>query len=80
VIDLEVVKRLETGLAKNQPDWPYWVRPYNYSEKEWNEIDTWVRNTFGDTDWGYEGRWVGSSRKYWFREAADRTFFLLRWT
>lgn len=73
------MKRLETGLAKNQPDWPYWVQPINYSSFEWADMDTWVRATFGDTDWSDKGRWVGSSRKYWFRDAADRTWFVLRW-
>ena len=74
------VKRLETGYAETQPDWPYWVQPMNYSAFEWADMDTWVRATFGDTNWSHKGRWVGSSRKYWFRDAADRTWFVLRWS
>ena len=74
------MKRLETGHAETQPDWPYWVQPMNYSAFEWADMDTWVRATFGDTDWSDKGRWVGSSRKYWFRDAADRTWFVLRWS
>ena len=74
-------KRLETGKAVLQPDWPYWVQPLGYDKFEWAEIDKWIRETMGDTNWGtHNGRWVGSDRKYWFRNEADRTFFILRWS
>lgn len=75
------MKRLETGYADNQPKWPYWVRPCNYSESEWQAMSGWMVDTMGNSNWSVEhARWVGNDRKYWFREAADRTFFLLRWT
>jgi len=75
------MKRLDVGHAENQPDWPYWVKPYNYDRFEWADMDRWVRDIFGDTDWSTPaGRWVGSDRKYWFRYEADRTLFLLRWS
>ena len=74
-------KRLETGYADNQPKWPYWVSPHNYSGPEWLRMSQWMVETFGNTDWSTPGgRWVGSDRKYWFRDAADRTFFILRWS
>ena len=74
-------KRLETGYADNQPKWPYWVSPHNYSGPEWLRMSQWMVETFGNTDWSTPGgRWVGSDRKYWFRNAADRTFFILRWS
>ena len=80
-IDEINVKRLETGYADNQPKWPYWVRPHNYDEKEWREKDKWLLNIMGDNNWHKENaRWVGSNRKYWFRDDADRTFFILRWS
>ena len=80
-IDNINVKRLETGYADNQPKWPYWVRPHNYDEKEWREMDKWLLNIMGDNNWHKENaRWVGSNRKYWFRDDADRTFFILRWS
>ena len=80
-IDEINMKRLETGYADNQPKWPYWVRPHNYDEKEWYDIDKWLLNTMGDNNWHKENaRWVGSNRKYWFRDDADRTFFILRWS
>ena len=80
-IDEINVKRLETGYADNQPKWPYWVRPCNYEEKEWYDMDKWLLNIMGDNNWHKENaRWVGSNRKYWFRDEADRTFFILRWS
>jgi len=80
IFDL-TMKRLETGHADNQPKWPYWVRPFNYSESEWQAMSVWMTETFGDSNWLKENAlWVGSDRKYWFRNEADRTFFLLRWS
>jgi|688.fasta_scaffold01959_11 hypothetical protein len=77
----EQLKRLETGRADNQPKWPYWVCPYHYSRAEWIDIEEWMKETMGTSNWLEENaRWVSSDRKYWFREEADRTFFLLRWS
>ena len=75
------VKRLETGYADNQPKWPYWVRPYNYKEKEWYDMDEWLIDTMGDNNWlTKNARWVGSNQKYWFRDERDRTMFILKWS
>ena len=80
-IDEINVKRLETGYADNQPKWPYWVRPHNYDEKEWYDMDKWLINIMGDSNWHKENApWVGSNRKYWFRDEADRTFFIVGWS
>jgi len=44
-------------------------------------MSQWVTDTMGDCNWLKENaRWVGSNRKYWFRDEADRTFFILRWS
>ena len=75
------MKRLETGYADDQPSHPYWVKPLNYSWEEWHDIKNWMLEIFGDCNWAIpNGRWVGSNRKYWFRNEADRTFFILRWS
>jgi len=74
------LKRIDTGYADNQPKWPYWVQPQYYSVTEMYNIEMWVQATFGDILWADEGRWVGSDRKYWFRNEGDRTLFLLKWT
>jgi hypothetical protein len=80
IFDL-TMKRLDVGYAENQPKWPYWVQPFNYSESDWQAMSGWMTDTFGDSNWLKENAlWVGSDRKYWFRNEADRTFFLLRWS
>ena len=80
-VDRFYMKRLETGYAGSQPKYPYWVRPWNYSESEWRAIDDWMIETFGDSDWLLDNApYVGSDQKYWFLKESDRTFFLLRWS
>ena len=75
------MKHIETGYAENQPRWPYWVRPYNYSAKEWLDMTDWMVATFGPSDWLLKNApYVGSDRKYWFRDERDRTFFILKWS
>ena len=75
------IKRIETGYADNQPKYPYWVKPLNYSAPEWLQINVWIIDTMGYSDWSIEhGRWIGSDRKYWFRDERDRTMFILRWS
>jgi len=73
-------KHIDVGCADNQPKWPYWVKPCNYSRKEWDDMGVWMVKTFGNGDWMMDGLWVGSDRKYWFREERDRTLFLLKWS
>ena len=79
-IDTVNMKRLDTGYADNQPKWPYWVQPQYYTTTDWYNIHKWMQETFGDSNWADKGLWVGSDRKYWFRNESDRTLFLLKWT
>jgi hypothetical protein len=59
--------QLETGYADNQP--------------KWQAMSVWMTNTMGNSNWSVEhARWVGSDRKYWFRDERDRTLFLLKWS
>ncbi len=54
----------------------------------WPEMEAWCYQTFGDDSypiWG-EGkapepaqRWYKNNRKFWFRNEADRTMFVLKW-
>ena len=74
------VKSIDTGKAVLQPKWPYWVQPLGYSQAEWFDMDQWIHRTMGDNDWSQNGRWVGSDRKYWFRDERDRTMFILKWS
>lgn len=81
VYEYNSMKRLETGYADNQPKWPYWVRPCNYNEQEWYDMDEWLIDTMGDNNWlTKNARWVGSNQKYWFRDERDRTMFILKWS
>jgi hypothetical protein len=44
-------------------------------------MNKWLLDTMGQNNWFTENaRWVGSNQKYWFREEADRTWFILRWS
>ena len=79
-IDTYNMKRLDTGYAKNQPNWPYWVQPRYYNIIDWHDMHKWMKETFGDSNWSNKGLWVGSDRKYWFRAESDRTLFLLKWS
>lgn len=76
-----IKKRLEIGYADNQPKWAYWVKPRLYTGADWLRMDQWMRETMGESNWLQENaRWVGSDRKYWFRDERDRTMFILRWS
>jgi hypothetical protein len=56
----------------------------------WREMETWCEETFGKTGslWqetknltpGPHRRWYMNNSKFWFREEADRSWFVLRWS
>ena len=66
----------------------YCVEPYGGS---WMEMEKWVLKTYGESTgsiWAEEKykhsaqpgeRWYGNNRKFWFRDEADRTMFILKW-
>ena len=57
----------------------------------WREMEDWCISTYGKTTgsiWAQEvdkttplvnERWYGNNRKFWFRNEADRTLFILKW-
>jgi hypothetical protein len=54
----------------------------------WREMETWCYQMFGnagDKLWGEPKapepaqRWYMNNRKFWFRNEADRTMFVLKW-
>jgi hypothetical protein len=57
----------------------------------WREMEDWCINTYGSTTgsiWAQEvdkttplvnERWYANNRKFWFRNEADRTMFVLKW-
>jgi hypothetical protein len=53
----------------------------------WREMAEWCRDTFGASygniwaTWQEPGeRWYSNNSKFWFRDEADLTCFLLRWS
>lgn len=54
----------------------------------WREMEAWCYEAFGDDSypiWGEDRapepaqRWYKNNRKFWFRNEADRTMFVLKW-
>jgi hypothetical protein len=50
----------------------------------WNEMMEWMIDQFGPTAhdgvWTPNMRWYANNAKFWFREAKDRDWFVLRWS
>jgi len=59
------------------------VAPMN-AEGKWNDMIEWMVKTFGPTAkdgvWTADQRWYANNAKFWFREAKDRDWFVLRWS
>ncbi len=49
----------------------------------WNEMMAWMVSTFGPTAedgiWTPDQRWYANNAKFWFRDAKDLEWFLLKW-
>ena len=72
----------------------YTVEPKNLewqdSRAMWEDMMLWCQGQFGETGslWREtknltpepNQRWYANDRKFWFRDEADRTMFLLRWS
>ena len=62
----------------------YIVRPWPWdSHITWLTMEAWSIGTFGPDGgsiWNnLTSRWYMNNSKFWFRNEADRTFFILRW-
>lgn len=59
------------------------VAPMN-AEGMWSDMMAWMVDTFGPTAkdgvWTPDQRWYANNAKFWFREAKDRDWFVLRWS
>ena len=59
------------------------VAPMN-AEGKWSDMMTWMVKTFGPTAkdgvWTADQRWYVNNAKFWFRNAKDRDWFVLRWS
>ena len=65
----------------------YEVKPVGWMHKDelrWNDMITWVVETFGPT--AYDGvwtpgeRWYANNARFYFRNIKDRDWFVLRWS
>lgn len=58
------------------------VHPNNGAR--WNEMMEWMVETFGPTAhdgvWTPNMRWYANNAKFWFRNAKDRDWFILKWS
>ena len=49
----------------------------------WLRMEDWTIQTFGDPGSVWDAvqgaRWYMNNRKFWFRDEADRTMFMLKW-
>ena len=59
------------------------VAPMN-AEGKWSDMMEWMVKTFGptpfDSIWMPDQRWHVNNAKFWFRDAKDRDWFVLRWS
>jgi len=58
------------------------VAPMN-AEGLWPDMMSWMVTTFGPSAengvWTPDQRWYANNAKFWFRNAKDREWFVLRW-
>jgi hypothetical protein len=56
---------------------------HGWYNQYWNDMLKWCFDTFGPTPedgvWTPSARWYANSAKFWFRNEADLTLFVLRW-
>ena len=74
---------LEYGTGKVFGHDYHTVAPMN-AEGKWRDMMEWMIRTFGPTA-KYElrpadQRWYVNNAKFWFRDAKDRDWFVLRWS
>ncbi len=59
------------------------VAPMN-AEGKWADMMSWMVDSFGPTTldgaWTPNQRWYANNAKFWFRDAKDRDWFVLRWS
>lgn len=64
---------------------PYWGLDGDWGNIEiWQSMMAWMIDTFGpgpeDGVFTPGARWYANNAKFWFRNAEDRDWFLLRWS
>jgi hypothetical protein len=79
------VERLEIGAGTVygivyytvEPIGGYWLKMEEWCEQTYGPVcQTWKADQWVPT---LNGRWCTKDRKFWFRDEADRTMFMLKW-
>jgi hypothetical protein len=68
-----------------RPDFNWWLSgSLNNTNATWRDMLEWCVEVFGPSAemgvWEPGARWYANNAKFWFRNAEDRTAFLLRWS
>ena len=65
----------------------YEVKPVGWMHKDelqWNDMITWVVETFGPTAkdgvWTPGQRWYANNARFYFKDIKDRDWFIMRWS
>lgn len=65
----------------------YEVKPVGWMHKDelqWNDMITWVVETFGPTAkdgvWTAGQRWYCNNARFYFKDIKDRDWFIMRWS
>ena len=65
----------------------YEIRPVGWMHKDelqWNDMITWVVDTFGPTArdgvWTPGQRWYANNARFYFKDIKDRDWFIMRWS
>lgn len=73
------------GLGKVYDAFYHQISPV-VSSGEWNQMVEWCMNTFGPSGtqdkpgvWSPNERWYVNNARFWFRDDADRDWFMLKW-
>jgi hypothetical protein len=60
---------------------PYFIiLPYMYGSDKISKMVLWCQDSFGSADYQLHGRWWYGDSQFWFRDAADRDWFALKWS
>ena len=67
-----------------QPDIFDAVPPQRWYRQDWEDMVKWCVETYGPTPksgvWTPGARWYVNNARFWFRDSADREWFVLKWT
>lgn len=79
--------KLKLSVIEIHDELYYEVRPVGWMHKDelqWNDMITWVVDTFGPTArdgvWTPGQRWYANNARFYFKDIKDRDWFIMRWS